>query len=189
MKNKALATALLSSLYLSGCASITKDINQPVKIETYVNSQVAEGAKCIAKNERGEFTTTTPGNLVVHRSSENLSVICEKDGVKGMATLISRVNGNMFGNILFGGGIGAIIDHNRGAAYNYPDWVRVILGENLMFDRKNNKDKEVMLGQPSSMEDLKKISEAKAIEEKAAIEKAEKEKAVADAKAAAESTK
>lgn len=189
MKKTYCIAVVISTAYLTGCASITKDINQPVKIETYANNQVVEGAKCIAKNERGEFTTTTPGNLVVHRSSENLSVICEKDGTKGLATLISRVNGNMFGNILFGGGIGAIIDHNRGAAYNYPDWVRVMMGENLMFDRKNNKDKGVMLGQQSSMEDLKKISEAKAAEEKAAIEKAQKEKAEADAKTAAETTK
>ncbi len=186
-KNKT-AIALIGILFLTGCATITKDSNQPVKVETYTENKMVEGAKCSAKNERGEFLATTPSNLVVHRSSQNLNVICEKDGAKGFATLISRANGGMFGNILFGGGIGAIIDHNKGTAYSYPDWVRVILGDNLVFDRKNNKDSEVMIGQPASPEEFKKIAESKAAEEKAAIEKAQKDKAEADAKAAAETT-
>jgi hypothetical protein len=31
---------------------------------------------------------------------------------------ISRANAGMAGNIIFGGGIGAIIDHNKGTAYS-----------------------------------------------------------------------
>jgi hypothetical protein len=160
---------------LSGCASITKDSNQPVKIETYTKDNVmVENARCTAINERGEWTANTPGTLVVHRSGQNLEVRCEREGNDtGHATLISRANGSMFGNILFGGGIGAIIDHNKGTAYSYPDWVRVIFGESLVFDRKHNKDNEVMIGQPASPEDLKKIQEAKLTEEKEAQEKAE----------------
>ena len=124
-----------------------------------------------------------------HRSGENLLITCSKDGEEtGFGTLISRANGGMFGNILFGGGIGAIIDHNKGTAYSYPDWVRVIMGENFVYDRKNNKDNEIMLGQTASPDDLKKIADAKAAEEKAAIEKAEKEKAAHD-KTVAETTK
>ena len=81
----------------------------------------------------------------------------------------------MFGNILFGGGIGAIIDHNKGTAYSYPDWIRVIMGDDLVYDRKTNKENEVMLGHAASPEELKKITEAKIAEEKAAEEKAAKE--------------
>jgi hypothetical protein len=159
---------------LTGCASITKDSNQPVKVETYSKNNVAiNGAKCTAKNERGEWVATSPGNLVVHRSGENLSVICEKEGEEaGVATVVSRANGGMFGNILFGGGIGAIIDHNKGTAYSYPDWIRVIMGDNLVFDRKRNKDNEVMLGNAASSEELKKIEQEKIAIEKAAEKKA-----------------
>ena len=161
---------------LTGCASITKDSNQPVKIETYSKNNAAiSGAKCTAKNERGEWVATTPGNLVVHRSGENLSVVCEKEGEEsGYATVVSRANGGMFGNILFGGGIGAIIDHNKGTAYSYPDWLRVIMGDNLVYDRKNNKENEVMIGQSASPVQLKKIEEEKLALEKAAAEKAAK---------------
>lgn len=33
----------------------------------------------------------------------------------------------MFGNIIFGGGIGAIIDHNSGAAYEYPSVIQIVM--------------------------------------------------------------
>ena len=187
---QSIVLALALQTLLTGCATITKDANQPVRVETYSKNNVAvTGAKCVGKNERGEFTTDSSGMMRPHRSGENLVITCSKDGEEtGFGTLISRANGGMFGNILFGGGIGAIIDHNKGTAYSYPDWVRVIMGENFVYDRKNNKDNEIMLGQTASPDDLKKIADAKAAEEKAAIEKAEKEKAAHD-KAVAETTK
>ena len=187
---QSIVLALALQTLLTGCATITKDANQPVRVETYSKNNVAvTGAKCVGKNERGEFTTDSSGIIRPHRSGENLLITCSKDGEEtGFGTLISRANGGMFGNILFGGGIGAIIDHNKGTAYSYPDWVRVIMGENFVYDRKNNKDNEIMLGQTASPDDLKKIADAKAAEEKAAIEKAEKEKAAHD-KTVAETTK
>lgn len=177
--NSFIPLTIVATLF-SGCASITKDSNQPVQVETYSrNNQLVSGAKCIAKNERGEWSTTTTGTLSVHRSGQNLIVTCDKEGEQtGHATVISRANGGMFGNILFGGGIGAIIDHNKGTAYSYPDWIRIIMGDNLVYDRKNNKDNEVMLGQAASSEELKKIELAKVAEEKAV-----QEKALADEKA------
>jgi hypothetical protein len=182
VNRQAIVLAITLQTLLTGCASITKDSNQPVKIETYSKeNQAVAGVKCTAKNERGEWVATTPGNLVVHRSGQNLLVNCEKEGIAhGLATVVSRANGGMFGNILFGGGIGAIIDHNKGTAYSYPDWIRVIMGDNLVYDRKNSKENEVMLGHVASPEELKKIETAKAEEEKAA-KKAAEEKAAKDA--------
>jgi hypothetical protein len=189
INRQSLVLALALPTLLTGCASITKDANQPVRVETYSKSNVTvTGTKCIGKNERGEFATDSSGVMRPHRSGENLVISCTKDGEEtGFGTLISRANGGMFGNILFGGGIGAIIDHNKGTAYSYPDWVRVIMGDNLVYDRKNNKDNEIMLGQSASPEELKKIAAAKAVEEKAAIDKATAEKAAAD-KAVADKT-
>ena len=34
----------------------------------------------------------------------------------------------MFGNILLGGGIGAVVDHNNGSAYEYPSFIQVTMG-------------------------------------------------------------
>lgn len=153
------------------------------------NNIVVTGAKCLVKNERGEFVADSSGITRPPRSSENLLINCSKDGEgTGFGTLISRANGGIFGNILFGGIIGSFIDHNKGTAYSYPDWVSVIMGDNLVYDRKNNIDNEIMFGQTASPDELKKIAHIKAAEEKAAIGKAEKEKA-ANNKTAAVTTK
>ena len=50
------------------------------------------------------------------------------------------------GNIIFGGGIGAIIDHNKGTAYTYPTWVQLIFGRSLVFDRSAEKEGMPVLG-------------------------------------------
>jgi len=42
----------------------------------------------------------------------------------------------MFGNIVFGGGIGAIIDHNTGKGYDYPNQLPVKMGEAVVVDKK-----------------------------------------------------
>ena len=74
-------------------------------------------------------------------------VNCEKEGEQsGKGTVVSRVNGSMFGNIVFGGGIGAIIDHNKGTAYTYPSWIRIIMGDNLVYDRKHETENQPLTG-------------------------------------------
>ena len=40
----------------------------------------------------------------------------------------------MFGNIILGGGIGAIIDHNSGAAYEYPAFFQVLMGATIRIE-------------------------------------------------------
>jgi hypothetical protein len=41
----------------------------------------------------------------------------------------------MWGNIVFGGGIGAIIDHSKGTGYAYPDQIQIIMGKSRTLDR------------------------------------------------------
>lgn len=57
----------------------------------------------------------------------------------------------MAGNIIFGGGIGAIIDHNKGTAYTYPTWVQLVFGQTLVFDRKDETDGVPVGGQTLEM--------------------------------------
>jgi hypothetical protein len=54
----------------------------------------------------------------------------------GLLKAISRAAGSMWGNIVFGGGIGAIIDHNKGTGYDYPDQLQVKMGESVVVDKK-----------------------------------------------------
>lgn len=147
-----------AALVLQGCASIVNDTTNPVRFETYSQGGTeVKDMECKVENDYGAQTVKTPGTLQVRRSSKDLQIVCSKTGdadAKGVAT--SRVNGGMFGNIIFGGGIGAIIDHNKGTAYSYPQWIRLVVGKVLGFDRNNDKDgapnlgAEVPAGQPKS---------------------------------------
>ncbi len=78
-----------------------------------------------------------------------MKIRCEADSRDDLAegTAVSRPGAGMFGNILFGGGIGAIIDHNTGKAYNYPEWMQLVFGRVLIFDRNKHEDGVPMKGQ------------------------------------------
>lgn len=147
MKFYLIAVAILGS-QMVGCATITHDSSQTIKVSTVdKDSQVVSDARCTLKNERGQWEITSNNSTSVHRSADNLSVNCKKQGYPdGNGTLVSRTNGGMFGNILIGGGIGAIIDHSKGTAYTYPEWVRIIMGADLSFDRRDESDGKVVTG-------------------------------------------
>ena len=98
---QSIVLAMALQTLLTGCSTITKDANQPVKVETYSKNNVAvTSAKCVGKNERGEFTTDSSGMMRPHLSGENLLITCRKDGEEtSFCTLISRANCGMFSNI------------------------------------------------------------------------------------------
>jgi hypothetical protein len=75
---------------------------------------------------------------MISRSNDDLTVTCRKDGLENSrAGVVSNTKGSMFGNILFGGGNGAIVDHNTGSAYEYPTFVQVVMGSNITIGRKS----------------------------------------------------
>lgn len=123
---------------LTGCASITNDTTTPVRIETFnVAGAEIKDVECTLENDYGQQIIKTPVTANVRRSSKDLQITCVKTGeADGRGIAISRANAGMAGNILFGGGIGAIIDHNKGTAYTYPQWVQVVMGKLMSFDRK-----------------------------------------------------
>ena len=122
----------------TGCASITNDVMAPVRFETFDTAGVQiKDVDCILENDYGQQKIKTPVTANVRRSSKDLQVTCGKTGEKdARGVAISRANGGMAGNILFGGGIGAIIDHNKGTAYSYPVWIQLVMGKLMSFDRK-----------------------------------------------------
>jgi len=119
-----------------------------MRVETVPKTgQPVEGAVCNLTNDSGTFTVTTPGGVLVHPSSLDLRVECKKPGEPtAYGTVTSRVAGSMFGNILLGGGIGSIVDHSNGSAYNYPEWIRLVMGDNDgIFDRRDFVAGQLML--------------------------------------------
>ena len=133
-------TVFLSILFLvlNGCASITGTTTQPISItvkDSKGNS--LEDVKCTVVNDKGAWEVSAPGFVNITRSAADISVTCKKKGYpNGLAKAISRATGNMWGNIIFGGGIGAIIDHSKGKGYGYSDQMVVTMGATTLYDKK-----------------------------------------------------
>ncbi len=130
MKRLMTCATVLVAAVVSGCASVTGSPNQSVSVQTRSQGgQEVPGAACELSNDKGKWFVTTPGSVTVHRSNEDMQVLCSKAGLEpGRAAVVSETKGAMFGNIILGGGIGAIIDHNSGAAYEYPGFLQIIMG-------------------------------------------------------------
>jgi len=131
-------TFVILFLFITNCASITGSSVQPVSLSSKDDSgNTIEGAKCTLVNDKGSWEAKTPQFVNISRSAEDLSVECKKTGFpNGLLKAISRAGGDMWGNIIFGGGIGAIIDHNKGTGYGYPDQLVVIMGKTVTLDKK-----------------------------------------------------
>lgn len=125
-----IAAVVAASGTLTGCASIVNGSNQLVSVETHHKGEAVVGASCQLNNPKGTFFVTTPGTVTVHRAYDDLNITCEKDGLfPGVAAVKSATKAMAFGNIIFGGVIGAAVDVKTGAAYDYPTLVRVNMGE------------------------------------------------------------
>jgi hypothetical protein len=137
---RALTVSPLLALVV-GCASITGTTLQSVSVQTVdkENKEVIASA-CELTNNKGKWFVTTPGSVNINRSNDNLNVLCQKEGHEpGRASVVSATKGTMFGNIVFGGGIGAVVDHNTGAAYEYPNFFKVQMGGNTTIEPEQNK--------------------------------------------------
>jgi hypothetical protein len=121
--------AAVAVTQLFGCASIVSGQNQSVSINAMSDSGQVVGAQCTLTNNKGTWYVMTPGTTTVHRSYGDLGVRCEKKSESsGVATVKSHTKGMAFGNILFGGIIGAGVDMKTGAAYDYPTLITVLMG-------------------------------------------------------------
>lgn len=133
---------LAGSLALTGCASVLNETTHPMRLETKTpTGELVAGAECKVTNDYGTATTRSGDTMQVRRSSKDLDISCVHPGNPiATARAISRTNGGMWGNILIGGGVGAVIDHNRGTAYTYPTWIQLVFGKALVFDRSAEKE-------------------------------------------------
>lgn len=126
-----LAATLAATSLFTGCASIVSGQNQSVSVVSKSAADKADvsGAKCSLTNDKGTWYVTTPGSVMVRRSFNDLAVNCLLDGFDpGVSMVKSATKGMAFGNILFGGVIGAGVDMSTGAAYDYPEVISVELG-------------------------------------------------------------
>lgn len=122
---------------VSGCATITKGTDQNVTVQS-----IPSGAECELRRDGKVIgiVNPTPGTVNVHKSQANIAVTCRQDGYQdSSATLSSELQGMTFGNILFGGIIGAAIDAGSGAMHKYPDSVNIAMAP-LHFSTPEDRD-------------------------------------------------
>ncbi len=122
---------LVASSSLTGCASIVSGNTQIVSVETRLKGEPVSGASCELENPKGKFFVTTPGTVSVSRAFDDMTVKCQKPGVAGMKSFKSSTKAMAFGNIIFGGVIGAAVDTSTGAAFDYPILMSVDLSDSL----------------------------------------------------------
>lgn len=136
MKINILHVALVATITNVGCSTITQSEGQSLALTaTYQGKPV--DPTCQLKNDKGSWDSKAPANVTVRKSGEDLVVTCKKEGMPdGLLKAISRAAGSMWGNIVFGGGIGAIIDHSKGTGYDYPDQLPVRMGDSVVVDKK-----------------------------------------------------
>lgn len=137
MKSLKLPLLALSLSGLAGCSTITQSEMQSLALTASYEGKPVE-ADCKLGNDKGSWSAKTPVNIAVRKSGEDLDVTCKKEGMPdGLLKAISRAAGSMFGNIVFGGGIGAIIDHSKGTGYDYPNQLQVKMGESTVIDKRS----------------------------------------------------
>ena len=112
-------------LFCVGCATLTKGSTQTVTVNTD-----PPGGSCTLSREGKEVAVInpTPGSIAVEKASASLSVLCRKSGYQDSAgSFASEFQSMTFGNILFGGVIGIVVDAASGAINKYPDMVTITM--------------------------------------------------------------
>ncbi|MDF2444802.1 MAG: hypothetical protein K0S46_38 [Moraxellaceae bacterium] len=112
MRKLILGVAAISTLLLTGCASLVDGNSQPLSF----NSN-PDGATVYIN---GGAVGKTPVTITAKRKSATQALRFSKEGYKDVeVSLISNINPWFFGNILTGGLLGSTTDGLSGAAFRY----------------------------------------------------------------------
>jgi hypothetical protein len=106
---------------ITGCAAMFTGTTSTINV-----TSTPSGADCDVTGHG----VHTPGNITIEKSSDDLNIVCQKEGYEtGSSRIESTFNATSLINILTGYGlvIGFIIDFATGAAWKYADHVTVNL--------------------------------------------------------------
>lgn len=126
---RTVTAVLCTAVLLPGCASIVSPGAHQINVQS-----TPAGASCDVRRDDATIGTVspTPGTTTVSRSSHPLQITCRRaeapaGAPAGQATVTPELNPWIFGNILFGGLIGFIVDASTGAISRYPESVTVAM--------------------------------------------------------------
>lgn len=127
---------------LAGCATLTGDGTQTIHVETLdEQGHVIEGMRCKFSNASSDYYADTPVyGLEVHRSASDLKISCRLGDRVAEGKAVSRgAIKSVAAMLLPGGSAYMVIDHLSGYRYTYPAWVRLQVGQKLVFDASDDK--------------------------------------------------
>ena len=109
----------LFSLIISGCATIFGGTEQQITLSTKCKAR-SMPTVCTAQNDKGVWTVETPSTFFIKRSAEDLIISCQ-GGLFGTYSFkaVSSFGLPMWGNLIAGGGVGAIVDLQNSTAFEY----------------------------------------------------------------------
>lgn len=136
-------------LQLAGCATLTGDGTQSIQVEAVdEQGQAVTGMRCKFSNMSSDYYADTPVyDLQVHRSASDLNISCRLGDRIAEGRAVSRGGLRGVGAVLLPGGSAyMMIDHLTGYRYTYPAWVRVQVGQKLVFDASDDKGGAPVIG-------------------------------------------
>ena len=110
--------ALLCLFWLPACSTIVEGDDQSITVTTNPS-----GAYCLFERDGHTVgvVNPTPGSTEVEKSKHDIAVRCSKEKHEDTIGVLSSSFENMtFGNIIFGGLIGVVVDASSGALHEYP---------------------------------------------------------------------
>ena len=130
MKNRIVVMSLAITILLSSCATIMSGSKQAINF----TSNPADAVVFVNDINVGK----TPLEAKIERGSDDKRVKIVLEGYKTYEmTLTSKTNGWVWGNILFGGIIGLIVDASNGAMYKLtPEQVNAELAKGVAINKK-----------------------------------------------------
>lgn len=132
MKKKLLISIIVISLLLPSCAAIVSGSKQTIQFNSSPSGAIVwvDGANL----------GVTPVTTKLERIKKDQKVKIELQGYKPYEmTLTRKTNGWVWGNIVFGGIIGLIVDASSGAMYRLtPDQINAQLANGVVMNKKND---------------------------------------------------
>lgn len=117
MKKGLMVIGLFFAIAGSGCSTLVNESHLPINLSFSDNS----AGECSLRNKRESYKVQIPSSALVRRSDDPLVYECTtEDGREAYGSILSDIGQTMAGNIILGGGIGAIIDANNDMHREYP---------------------------------------------------------------------
>jgi len=131
-----LTSAIVATL--CGCSAWLDSRKQTVSVQTFESTQPIAGVSCQLVNDQGQWSVTTPGEVQVITSAQDLVVTCTKpDSSIGISNAIARPSPGYLANptaaVVVPVGAPSSVDQlARGVAQAYPANIHVVMNEEIL---------------------------------------------------------